>query len=157
MQLQRFKDAQNRAVDGFATALNEITAGAKRGHWIWYVLPQLQGLGQSPMSVEYGIHGEAEAMAYLRDRELRARLIAITTALASHRHGAALSDVMGSRLDAIKVMSSMTLFETIARRLHEGGEGAECELLARVAGDILVWGESEGLTRCAFTRSALPS
>lgn len=153
MNLQRFKDAQNDSSDGFETALHEIRAGAKRSHWIWYVLPQLSGLGQSSMAAQYGIEGEAEAIAYLRDRELRERLDAITTALASHRHQAPLSRVMGSRLDAIKTMSSMTLFAAVARKLHAAGECASCERIARTADDILSWGEAEGLSRCAFTLS----
>src|SRR5690349_12773021 len=102
MNLQRFKDAQRDPSTGFATALREILAGEKCGHWIWYVLPQLRGLGQSSMSSQYGIDGESEAIAYLRDRELREHLADITAALASQRHHATLSGVMGSRLDAIK-------------------------------------------------------
>jgi uncharacterized protein (DUF1810 family) len=151
VSLQRFHDAQDDPIDGFATALAEITSGAKRGHWIWYVLPQLKGLGQSAMSVQYGIEDEAEAVAYLRDRTLRERLVAIVTALASHRHHTTLVRVMGSRLDATKVMSSMTLFREIATRLHAAGECAECAPLARAADGILEWGEGDGLTRCAFT------
>jgi uncharacterized protein (DUF1810 family) len=157
MNLQRFRDAQEHPAVGFGTALAEMTAGAKRGHWIWYVFPQLKGLGQSAMSMEYGIDGDAEATAYLRDGVLRARLIAIATALASHRQQTTLARVMGSRLDAAKVMSSMTLFGAIASRLHATGECAECARLARAAEDILEWGETEGLTRCAFTLARVPA
>ncbi|MGE5835869.1 MAG: DUF1810 family protein, partial [Acidobacteriota bacterium] len=80
--LERFKSAQAAAHSGFDTALAEIRAGGKRGHWIWYIFPQLAGLGGSPMSAHFAIAGEAEAMEYLRDRDLRARLLTITTAVA---------------------------------------------------------------------------
>lgn len=151
MDLQRFKDAQNDSFNGFDTALREIRAGAKRSHWVWYVLPQLRGLGQSSTASHYGIDGESEAIAYLRDPELREHLNVIVAALLSHRHHAALSRVMGSRLDAVKAMSSMTLFAAVARTLHAAGECAACGAIAQSAEEILSWGEAEGLVRCAFT------
>jgi len=153
MDLQRFKDAQNDPFNGFDTALREIRAGAKRGHWVWYVLPQLRGLGQSSMALHYGIDGESEAVAYLRDEQLRDRLAVIIAALVSHRHHATLTRVMGSRLDAMKAMSSMTLFAAVARTLHAAGECAACGQIAESAEEILSWGEAEGLARCAFTLS----
>ena len=76
--LQRFKDAQER---DYQQALAEIRAGRKRSHWIWYVFPQLQGLGRSPMCARYGIRGMGEAEAYLADETLRGRLVEISRAL----------------------------------------------------------------------------
>src|SRR5262245_31529389 len=78
--LQRFKDAHNQAYAGYETALAEIRAGQKRSHWIWYVFPQLIGLGMSHMSRVYGIADVEEAVAYLRDPELRERLLSIAAA-----------------------------------------------------------------------------
>ena len=66
MSLDRFVAAQNRPHEGYADALAEIRAGAKQGHWIWYVFPQLYGLGTSSQSRAYGIGGVAEATEYLQ-------------------------------------------------------------------------------------------
>ena len=78
--LNRFVEAQ--AVN-YASALAELRAGRKRSHWMWYVFPQMKGLGNSAMSVRYGIRSEDEARAYLNHPVLGARLNAITTILAS--------------------------------------------------------------------------
>jgi uncharacterized protein (DUF1810 family) len=154
--LQRFKDAQEKAGDGFEQALSEIRRGRKRGHWIWYVFPQLRGLGQSTMSEEYGIDGEREAIAYLRDEQLRSRLVTIASALAAHRRSEVrLATVMGSQLDAAKVVSSMTLFAHVARRLREEEQCADCDALVRAADAILAWGAEEGLSPCAYTSPRL--
>jgi uncharacterized protein (DUF1810 family) len=74
--------AQSRAAAGFATALTELQSTGKRSHWIWYVFPQLVGLGVSIDSREYGIGGPEEAAEYLRDALLRSRLLAVTRAVA---------------------------------------------------------------------------
>ena len=103
--LQRFTQAQER---DYQTALAEIRAGRKRSHWIWYVFPQLQGLGRSPMCARYGIHGMGEAEAYLADKTLRARLIEISQALLE-LDGSDPVAVMGG-IDALKLRSCMTLF-----------------------------------------------
>jgi uncharacterized protein (DUF1810 family) len=154
--LQRFKDAQEETGDGFDEALSEIRSGRKTGHWIWYVFPQLRGLGRSAMSEEYGIAGESEALAYLRDPQLRSRLLAITTALAAHRRSTVrLGTVMGSQLDAAKVVSSMTLFAHAARRLRDEEGCTDCQAIARSAESVLAWGAEEGLPACAYTRSRL--
>ncbi len=155
--LQRFKDAQNGRDAGFDEALAEIRRGRKQGHWIWYIFPQLRGLGRSSMSETFGIDGEAEAVAYVRDPELRTRLLTITSALMKQRkRGVTLSAVMASSLDAAKVMSSMTLFSTVARTLlREPDPCVECDQLAEIAEAILEWGAQEGLRPCEFTRSNL--
>ena len=72
--LDRFTRAQDGA-NCFVHAIGELNAGAKRSHWIWFVFPQLAGLGSSPMAEMYGLHGVDEATAYLRDRTLRDRLL----------------------------------------------------------------------------------
>jgi uncharacterized protein (DUF1810 family) len=64
-RLTRFMSAQNAAEAGFASALDEIRSGRKQGHWIWYVFPQLSGLGTSALSRTFGIDGEEEAIEFL--------------------------------------------------------------------------------------------
>src|SRR5690606_17445562 len=75
--LDRFHSAQDSPDAGFDAALRELQAGRKRGHWIWYILPQLAGLGMSGMSQRYAIRDAQEAVAYLQDPVLRDRLLAI--------------------------------------------------------------------------------
>jgi hypothetical protein len=113
-RLDRFKRAQDDRHAGFESALGEIRSGGKRGHWIWYVFPQLDGLGMSSTAREYAIHGEAEAAAYLRDRQLRARLLSITRAVAEQlpAGGSAsggkmlrLSTLMGSEIEKACVVA----------------------------------------------------
>lgn len=78
MNLSCFKIEQNLDFD---TALSEIQCGRKRSHWMWYIFPQLKGLGKSEMSDYYGIDGMEEAKAYLADSTLRKNLVSITKAL----------------------------------------------------------------------------
>lgn len=106
--LQRFKDAQEQ---DFQTALAEIRAGRKQTHWIWYVFPQLKGLGRSAMCAYYGIDGMGEAKAFLADGVLRERPVEISRALLS-LDGSDPVVVMGG-IDALKLRSSMTLFSLV--------------------------------------------
>ena len=152
--LQRFKDAQDRHGSGFDAALAEIRAGAKRGHWIWYVFPQLAGLGSSAASRTYGIDGIAEAEEYLRDPLLRARLLTIASAVAdqaTHGSGRTLEWLMDSSIDVAKLVSSLTLFGHVAKRLHDQDGLAECASIARVAEQILTTAAAEGYPPCQFT------
>lgn len=157
--LQRFKDAQEQSTSGFESALSEIRAGGKRSHWIWYVFPQLAGLGQSSVSRMYGLDGVAEAREYLSDALLRSRLLTIASAVAEQleRGGASLEQVMGSSIDAAKLVSSMTLFGAVATRLHvEEGLDAHATL-ARTAERILRAAAAEGYPPCRFTLDRLTS
>ncbi len=104
--LERFRRAQAAS---YATALAEIRAGRKMTHWIWYIFPQLRGLGQSPMSDFYGISGLDEARAYLADPMLGPHLSEISEALLALSTDDPQS-VMGFP-DELKLCSSMTLFE----------------------------------------------
>lgn len=112
-QLQRFHSAQgegDRAV--YAQALGELQAGAKQTHWIWFVLPQLRGLGHSAKAERYGIADLAEARAYLADPLLRQRLEELIAVIAAQlqRPGQSLPLLMGGDLDAAKTVSCLTLF-----------------------------------------------
>jgi uncharacterized protein (DUF1810 family) len=154
--LQRFKNAQNQAESGFQSALAEIEAGAKRGHWIWYVFPQLSGLGSSPMSETYVIADVAEATAYARDPVLCDRLLTITTAVATRlKEGVPVAALMGSRIDALKLVSSLTLFEHVAKQLHASGGDEGHRALAAVAEEVLDLTEAQGYSRCKFTLESL--
>ena len=155
--LGRFRAAQNAPDSGFEAALREIRSGAKTGHWIWYVFPQLQGLGSSPMSQAYALADAAEAAGYLRDPELRERLLTITAAVAEQlaTRGRTLRALMGSEVDARKLVSSLTLFEHVAATLHREDGLEDHATLARLAGDVLTAAASEGYARCAFTLGRL--
>lgn len=103
--LTRFKKAQEH---DYETALTEIRSGQKQSHWMWYIFPQLDGLGFSEISQYYGIKGIEEARAYLADDFLRSHLVEISESLlALESNNATL--VMGYP-DDLKLKSSMTLF-----------------------------------------------
>lgn len=104
-RLDRFLEAQ----DGVHTqALNELRAGHKVGHWMWFVFPQLAGLGSSPTSQRYAIGSLGEARAYLDHPVLGSRLVDCARAVLSHPDRTA-REIMGSPDDA-KLRSSMTIF-----------------------------------------------
>ncbi|SHM01057.1 DUF1810 domain-containing protein [Hymenobacter psychrotolerans] len=103
--LQRFLDAQQR---DYATALAEIQAGRKRSHWMWYIFPQIQGLGNSETARFYAIQGQQEAAAYVQHPVLGPRLVEISAALLELDSTDA-TRIMGSP-DDMKLRSSMTLF-----------------------------------------------
>jgi uncharacterized protein (DUF1810 family) len=109
--LQRFVDAQD-AGDTYTSALAEVRAGRKRSHWMWFVFPQIAGLGRSAMAARYAIASPAEARAYLDHPVLGPRLREITRALDDLR-GRSAQEVFGG-IDALKLRSSMTLFARAA-------------------------------------------
>src|SRR6266576_219495 len=81
MSLERFHEAQASRWAGYDAALAEIRAGGKRSHWIWYIFPQIEGLGHSSTARAYAIRDLGEACAYLRDPTLRARYEEIAAAV----------------------------------------------------------------------------
>ena len=107
--LERFIEAQNMVYD---IALQEIKNGHKRGHWIWFVFPQIKGLGHSYNSEYYGISGTIEAKAYLDHPILGARLREISQALLDCGNPSA-DDILGFP-DVLKVRSCMTLFDMVS-------------------------------------------
>jgi uncharacterized protein (DUF1810 family) len=109
--LERFVAAQD-AGDSYDQAVAELRQGRKTGHWIWYVFPQIAGLGSSPMSAQYSIRSLDEAKAYLRHPVLGPRLGAVTRIVGQVR-GRTAEQIFGS-LDAMKLRSSMTLFHRAA-------------------------------------------
>jgi uncharacterized protein (DUF1810 family) len=105
--LQRFAEAQDEG-GTYERALAELRAGRKTSHWIWFVFPQIAGLGQSAMSCRYAISSMDEARAYLEHPVLGPRLVESSRALLGHT-GPSAQDVLGE-IDAVKLRSSMTLF-----------------------------------------------
>jgi hypothetical protein len=104
------------------------------------------------MSKTYGLGDAGEAAEYLRDSVLRARLVAATEAVNEQlRKGVSLNRLMGSRTDALKLVSSLTLFEHVARTLHEARGLEEHGSLAQSAGEVLNAAASQGYARCAVT------
>ncbi|MGZ4195790.1 MAG: DUF1810 domain-containing protein [Solirubrobacteraceae bacterium] len=105
--LQRFVAAQDQA-GTYAAAVQELRAGRKRGHWMWFVFPQIAGLGQSSTSRRYAISSLDEARAYLAHPVLGSRLHECAGIL-SELEGRSAQEIFGG-IDAIKLRSSMTLF-----------------------------------------------
>lgn len=108
-ELSRFVEAQDRDYD---SVLQELTAGRKRSHWMWYIFPQILGLGESWMSQRYAISCREEARAYGEHPVLGCRLKECTQ-LVMNVEGRSVTQIFGS-LDALKLRSCMTLFERSA-------------------------------------------
>ena len=106
--LERFVSAQANGV--YCRALAELRAGEKRSHWMWFVFPQLAGLGRSDTARFYAIEGLLEARAYLEHPVLGTRLIECTEALLAWAGRRSAEAILG-QIDAIKLRSSLTLFE----------------------------------------------
>ena len=113
--LLRFIHAQDSGgiYDGtgtYAEALQEVKAGHKRGHWIWYGLPQMKGRGKSEISEFYGINGREEAKAYIEHPVLKERLVEICKAVLNNEHSA--YDIFGA--DTIKFRACILLFASVS-------------------------------------------
>ncbi|MGF1552458.1 MAG: DUF1810 domain-containing protein [Paracoccaceae bacterium] len=127
--LRRFVEAQDPVWD---RVMDELDAGQKRTHWIWFVFPQVEGLGSSPTAQRYATLSRAEAAAYLDHPTLRARLDAATREMLRHGEATSAEGILGG-LDAKKFQSSMTLFEALAddpslfaRALERFADGRRC-------------------------------
>jgi uncharacterized protein (DUF1810 family) len=156
--LSRFHQAQADDIAGYATALREVRASRKVEHWIWYIFPQLSGLGNSSLARTYGIRDLAEAEAYLQDPVLRGRLLEISSEVLRQLApllGLTLQRLLGSEIDVRKLVSSLTLFRAAARRLYESAQLEECGELTRVADEILRLAASEGWRPCESTLARL--
>ena len=132
--LQRFLDAQAGV---YERALREVRAGRKQSHWMWFIFPQIQGLGSSEMAVRFAISGLAEARAYLEHEVLGTRLHEITDAVLKVE-GRSVGEIFGYP-DDLKFHSSMTLFASVekdgvfadALRKYFGGK-TDAGTLARI-------------------------
>jgi uncharacterized protein (DUF1810 family) len=103
-RLERFVQAQSPV---YPQVISELSAGRKRGHWIWFIFPQVRGLGSSPTSQEYAITSLDEAVAYLQHPALGRRLLECVRAVNSIE-GRTIHEIFGA--DDVKFRSSMTLF-----------------------------------------------
>jgi len=110
--VKRFLEAQNAVYNGYAQALEEVKNGRKTSHWIWFIFPQMKGLGFSRMSEFYGIEDWDEAEDYLLNYTLNDRIHEISNALLQHK-GTPVNKIFGG-IDALKVRSSMTLFDALS-------------------------------------------
>ena len=108
--LERFVIAQDSI---FKRVLSELQAGTKMGHWMWFIFPQIRGLGRSPTSIEYAISSRDEAQAYLQHPVLGPRLKECTQSVLNV-NGRSATDIFGTP-DDIKFRSSMTLFAQVSR------------------------------------------
>ena len=109
MSLDRFIDAQK---EDYGTAFEEISNGRKRSHYMWYIFPQIKGLGTSPISEKYGIGGLKEAREYMENEYLRNNLINISSKLLELETNNPI-EIFGST-DSKKLRSCMTLFELVS-------------------------------------------
>jgi uncharacterized protein (DUF1810 family) len=146
VELERFLDPAREHLDD---VVEELTAGRKRTHWMWFVFPQLRALGRSEMARRYGLADLDEARQFVVHAELGStyeRLVAIVHDVVVRR-GLLVHDVFGSP-DDVKLVSSLTLFRAAAER-----EG-RIEL-AQQCGELLDEAERQGLPRCAVTIAVL--
>jgi len=156
--LDRFRRAQDAPHGGFDTALLELRAGHKQSHWIWYVFPQLAGLGQSSTAVYYGLDGAEEAAAYLRNDVLGDRLVMAAGAVREHvtrPRSPHLDVLMGSQIDAVKLVSCMTLFDHVAKRVGAADPQPRFAAMGAHAEAILTAAARQGYRRCGFTEQHL--
>lgn len=136
-QLQRFVDAQKGTFD---VALMELQAGRKQSHWIWFIFPQLAGLGRSPPAQFYGIRSIHEARGYLAHPMLGDRYRQAVEAILAWAGEKSAAEVLGD-VDAMKLRSSLTLFENASgdplfvlalEQFCDGPDEATLRLLDRI-------------------------
>ena len=109
--LDRFIKAQD-TFDSYKITIKELEDGEKVSHWIWYVFPQMRGLGRSDMSKRFGISSLYEAYVYMNHEELRKRLYHAVRTLNEHNYGRDIEFLLGE-VDAMKLKSCLTLFDAI--------------------------------------------
>jgi uncharacterized protein (DUF1810 family) len=136
MDLERFVTAQDSG-GTYRRAAAELRTGRKTSHWMWFIFPQIAGLGRTAMAQAYAIHDLTEARAYLAHPVLGPRLIECAEIVASHR-GLSAEQILGG-IDAIKLRSSMTLFahadpdqEVFRQVLDQYFEGPDPETERRI-------------------------
>jgi uncharacterized protein (DUF1810 family) len=167
--LERFTDAQADR-DSYETAKSEITGGRKTGHWIWYIFPQLQGIGNSSNAQIYGIADFNEACEYLINPILFQRYHEMLVLVKGHlvkKPPVDLDELMGARVDVQKLVSSLTLFRAAAAFLESEQENPEqnfkdlknlCDAILTIIRNITT---TEGkyfnlFCPCQFTQPFLP-
>ena len=148
-ELQRF---HVRAEQGWQViALQELKAGRKRSHWIWWVFPLLDGLSRSSLGERYALGDDDVARDFIDDSVLRDHLAAAASVVRQQLElGLRLHDLMGGALDARKLVSSLTLFAAVCDPDLAAHQqlGADCERVLQLAAE-------QGFPPCAYTRDAL--
>jgi len=156
MSLERFHEAQAGRSAGYDTAVAGIRASGKRSHWIWYIFPQIEGLGHSSTARAYALRDLGEACAYLRDPILRARYEEIVAAVSGQlARGIPVEDLMGSKVDSLKLVSSLTLFHAAAEQLARE-DPVYASPAERLAG-LLEQTAEQGYPACDFTLARIDS
>jgi uncharacterized protein (DUF1810 family) len=146
--LERFHDGYR---NDYVEALDEVNSGRKRTHWMWYIFPQIAGLGSSPAAVRYAIRNRAEAEAFLRDPVLGPGYRTLVHAVWQQtcERGITVRELFG-RPDDQKLVSSLTLFADIATDL-----GDDWVDTVTKANEILDHAVLQGLPRCVTTQRFL--
>ena len=149
--LARFVEAQEH---DYPQALSEIRHGQKRSHWMWYVFPQVSGLGLSPTAKRYAIESVEVARAYLEDPVLGPRYRRLVDAVWHQvvESGVTIRDLFGSPDDA-KLVSSLTLFAGVARQQHS--PGSDLGEFVEKAEEILEAAYAQRLDPCTHTEQFL--
>ena len=155
--IDRFLTAQNRG-RSFLNAKLEIDNGRKKSHWIWYIFPQIDGMGRSGMAEKYAIANLSEACEYLSNSSLLRRyqdiLISVNDKLTDHVD---VVQLMGSHIDALKLTSSLTLFEAAAQYLSQTKpQQNEFQQFAILCSNTLNLLTNQGFPKCEYTLSKLP-
>ncbi len=156
--LDRFLRAQANDHAGYATAIAELQRGRKQSHWIWYVFPQIAGLGRSDMAQRFAIEDTEEARAYLAHPVLGQRLLEIAQVVHDQvrsPRSVPLHELMGGQIDAVKLVSSLTLFGLVADPLRADADptlAARAAELAACCRGILDIAARQRLAPCAFTQ-----
>ena len=156
--LHRFLEAQANARADHAKAIAELQRGRKQSHWIWYVFPQIIGLGRSEITERFAIEDIDEGRAYLAHPLLGLRLLEIAEIVLNQLRSpqsVPLEDLMGGRTDALKLVSSLTLFRLIAQQMTSDTDPTVAERAAKLAGccsDVLDIATIQGFPACAFTQ-----
>jgi uncharacterized protein (DUF1810 family) len=150
IDLERFVDGYRL---NFDQALTEINRGRKRSHWMWFIFPQIAGLGSSPTAAAYAIRSRAEAAAFLQDRTLGPAYRQLIDAVWHHTvaRDVTVATLFG-RPDDQKLVSSLTLFAGVADSI-----GEDWTVSATQANEILDRAAEQGLPRCAATQRFLAS
>lgn len=156
-KVEPFLKAHANPTAGYDAAVGELQAGRKVGHWVWYIFPQLEGLGKSHAAQRFALADAEEAWAFVSHPLLGARLaLAIDTV---DQHPGPLHVLMGDPVDARKLVSCLTLFYYVCQRhLDEADKllTARAGAMTLACHRLLKKAAGEGLPECAFTLQALP-
>lgn len=151
MSLERFITAQEA---DYATALAEIRAGQKRSHWIWYILPNLAGLGYSETARFYALRDADEARQYFADPILGPRLSETVGAIADTLHSGTTLLALFGHTDALKTVSCLTLFTAVIGNAATAQQPWQMEFVTAATG-ILAVAATQGYPRCGRTAELL--